>query len=128
MSLSSPLGAIEALEQRLFCVSEALKNGDVEDLVPSIAEFHALVIALVSAQGQSQNPPVATTMETALRWKQLGSTLGQVREQLVRRQGLVDQALKMVIPATHTPVYANQAGSYGTGGARSSGRLQVLTA
>lgn len=127
MSLSSPVGSIEALEQRLFCVSEALKNGNVEDLVPCVAEFHALVVALAQGQGAAQSQPLAATTEAALRWKTLGSTLGQVREQLVRRQGLVEQALKMVVPATHSPVYANQSGPYGAG-ARSSGRFQAFTA
>ena len=127
MSPSSPLGSIEALEQRLFCVSEALKNGDVEGLVSCIAEFHALVLAVARTQTPSQDLPLVPTAEATFRLKTLGSTLVQVREQLVRRQGLVDQALKMVIPATHTPVYANQSGPYGSG-ARSSGRFQAFTA
>lgn len=127
MSPSSPLGSIEALEQRLFSVSEALKNGDVDGLVSCIAEFHALVVAVASTETPSQGLSLAPTAEATLRLKTLGSTLVQVREQLVRRQGLVDQALKIVIPATHTPVYAPQSGPYGAG-ARSSGRFQVFTA
>jgi hypothetical protein len=128
MSVSSPLGSIEALEERLFCVSEALKNGDVEDLVPRIAEFHALVVAFASGQALEQGAGVLLpTAETTARLKALGAALGQVREQLARRHGLVEQALKMVIPATQMPVYAKQSGPYGAG-ARSSGRLQTLTA
>lgn len=127
MSVSSPMGSIEALEQRLFCVSEALINGDVEDLVPCIAEFHALVVALASGKATLQDPPQGSRAEDALRLKELSATLAQVREQLVRRQGLVEQALKMVVPATHTPVYANQSGPYGAG-ARSSGRFPAFTA
>jgi hypothetical protein len=127
MSISSPLGFIEALEQRLFCVSDALKNGEVESLVPCISEFHALVVALASEQTLLQDSKNLPTNEVTLRLKKMGATLVQVREQLVRRQGLVDQAVKMVIPATHTPVYANQSGPYGAG-ARSSGRFDTFSA
>lgn len=127
MSVFNPVGSIEALEQRLFAVSEALKNGDVQSLVPCIAEFHALVVALASGQAPSRDLASGATTDAALRLKQLGATLGQVREQLVRRQGLVEQSLKLVVPATHMPVYTNQSGPYGAG-ARSSGRLQALTA
>jgi hypothetical protein len=127
MSAFSPAGSIEALEQRLFCVSEALKNGDVEDLLPYIAEFHALVVSLATGQTPSSDLQNAATTAGDLRVKKLSATLVQVREQLVRRQGLVEQALKMVVPATLTPVYANQAGPYGAG-ARSSGRFQTFTA
>jgi hypothetical protein len=127
MPVSNPVGSIEALEQRLFCVSEALKNGDVEDMVPCIAEFHALVVALASGKRMPQDPPQAATTDDVLRLRKLSATLAQVREQLVRRQGLVEQALKMVVPATHTPVYATQSGPYGSG-ARSSGRFQAFTA
>jgi hypothetical protein len=128
MSISNPPGSIEALEQRLFFVSEALKNGDVEDLVPRIADFHALVVALASGQAlESGSVVLQPTAETTARLRVLGATLGHVREQLARRHGLVDQALKMVIPATHTPVYAKQSGPYGAG-ARSSGRFQTFTA
>jgi hypothetical protein len=127
MSVSNPPGSIEALEERLFCVSEALKNGDVEDLVPRIAAFHALLIALVSEQTREQDPVLLPTAKTVVRLKALGATLGQVREQMARRQGLIEQALKLVIPATQTPVYANQSGPYGAG-ARSSGRFQPFTA
>jgi hypothetical protein len=127
MSAFSPAGSIEALEQRLFCVSEALKNGDVEDLLPYIAEFHALVVSLATGQTPSSDLQNAATTAGDLRVKKLSATLVQVREQLVRRQGLVEQALKMVVPATLAPVYANQAGPYGAG-ARSSGRFQTFTA
>ena len=127
MSVPSPVGAIEALEQRLFCVSEALKNGDVESLVPSIMEFHAVVVALASGSALSQDLERGPNTGDALRLKELSASLSQVREQLVRRQGLVDQALKMVVPATASPVYTKQSGPYGAG-ARSSGRFQAFTA
>jgi hypothetical protein len=100
----------------------------VDDLVPCTAEFHALVVALVSAQVPLRDRlPPAQAAGSSLRWVQLSSTLAQVREQLVRRQGLVDQALKIMVPAMHMPVYAGQAGPYGAGGL-SSGRFQTFTA
>jgi hypothetical protein len=127
MSPSSPVGSLEALEQRLFFVSEALKNGDADDLVPCVAAFHALVVALAHEHSRSEDVARIPSPDAILRLKVLSATLVQVREQLARRQGLVDQALKMVIPATRTPVYANQSGPYGAG-ARSSGRVTVFTA
>jgi hypothetical protein len=127
MSTSSPLGFIEALEERLFCVSEALKNGNVEDLVTSAAEFQALVVDIAKSKAQWQDPQHAPATEAVIRMERVGATLVQLREQLVRRQGLVEQALKVVIPATHTPVYTQQLTPYGAG-ARSSGRFQAFTA
>jgi hypothetical protein len=127
MSTSSPLGLIEALEQRLFCVSEALKNGQVEEVVSSVSEFQGMVADLASLKVQLENLEQPSGNDAMIRMKNVGATLVQVREQLVRRQGLVEQALKVVIPATHTPVYTPKSGLYGAG-ARSSGRFQTFTA
>ncbi len=118
---------LSALEAQLAFLSLALKTGAVEDMAVQAQAFQSLAVEanVLLAPWKPLGPHLQET--DAARLRALGAGLAQVREQMLRRQALVEQALHMVVPAMYTPVYAAAAGPYGSG-TKSSGRFQGFSA
>ncbi|PQA77767.1 hypothetical protein [Rhodoferax sp. TS-BS-61-7] len=118
---------LSALESQLGLLSLALKDGAVDDMALQAQQFQSLVVE-ANALLAPWKPLGAHMQEVdAARLRALGAGLARVREHMLRRQALVEQALHMVVPALHTPVYAAAAGPYGRG-TQSSGRFQAFSA
>ncbi len=118
---------LSALEAQLGLLSLALKSGAVDELAAHAQSFQALLID-ANALLEPWKPLGPHLREAeAARLRALGAGVAQVREQMLRRQSLVEQALHLVVPALCTPVYAAAAGPYGAG-TKSSGRFQTFSA
>lgn len=127
MSQPTLESTLSALEAQLAFLSLALKDGAVEALAVQAQAFQTLVVeanALLAPWA-----PLGDHLQAAdaARLRALGAGVAQVREHMLRRQALVEQALHMVVPAMQTPVYAAASGPYGAG-AKSSGRFQAFHA
>jgi hypothetical protein len=118
---------LSALESQLTFLSLALKDGAVDDMAVQAQAFQSLVVEAnaLLAPWRPLGPHLKNA--DAARLRALGAGVAQVREHMLRRQALVEQALQMVVPAMHTPVYAAAAGPYGAG-TKSSGRFQAFRA
>lgn len=127
MSQPTLESTLSALEAQLAFLSLALKNGAVDDMAVQAQTFQSLVVEshALLAPWKPLGPHLQSA--DANRLRALGAELAQVREQMLRRQALVEQALHMVVPAMCTPVYAAAVGPYGVG-AKSSGRFKALIA
>ena len=127
MSQPTLESTLSALEAQLAFLSLALKDGAVDALA---AQAQALQTLVVEANALlAPWTPLGAHLQAAdaARLRALGAGVAQVREHMLRRQALVEQALHMVVPAMQTPVYAAAAGPYGVG-AKSSGRFQAFHA
>ncbi len=127
MSQPTLESTLSALEAQLAFLSLALKNGAVDDMEVQAQAFQSLVVEANALLAPWKPLGPHLQRADAARLRALGAGLAQVREQMLRRQALVEQALHMVVPAMYTPVYAAAAGPYGVG-AKSSGRFQALSA
>lgn len=118
---------LSALESQLAFLSLALRDGAVDDMALQAQAFQSLVVEAnaLLAPWKPLGPHLQNA--DAARLRALGAGVAQVREHMLRRQALVEQALQMVVPAMHTPVYAAAAGPYGAG-TKSSGRFQAFRA
>lgn len=116
-----------ALEQQFGAVASALRDGDVSQLESLSAQLQQMTVEFArELEGFSARAKLSSTQ--LRRIKALSQGFPVLRESLLRRQALVDQALRVAVPATHSQTYAaTKTGPYGAG-PKASGRIQSFTA
>lgn len=127
MTQESTQSRFDALEQQFGAVATALRDGDPSQLESLSSQLQQMTIDF--ARELEAFSAVSGISATQLRRaKALSQGFPVLRESLLRRQALVDQALQVVVPATQTPTYgAPVASPYGAG-PKASGRFQSFTA
>lgn len=127
MSEESTQLRFTALEQQFGAVASALRDGDISQLESLSTQLQQMTLAF--ARDLEGFSALANMSSTQLRRiKALSQGFPMLRESLLRRQALVDQALRVAVPATHSQTYAApKAGPYGAG-PKASGRIQGFTA
>lgn len=125
MKHTSPESYFDALEAHFNQLASAVAQGDAAAL-PALAEqVQQLAVNLNDVWQEWQQQSVQNEAMTQ-RLKSLAEGLRLVRTNLLRRTALVEQALKLIIPASVDPTYAG-GGAYGAG-PRPSGRFGVISA
>lgn len=125
MNHATPDSYFDAMEAHFNQLALAVAAGDI-DVLPSLSEqVQHLSVNLSQVWQQWQHQRLADGA-AILRLRALAEGLQVVRANLLRRAVLVDQALKLVVPATIEPTYAGS-GNYGSG-PKASGRLSAFAA
>lgn len=122
---SSPESYFDALEAHFNQLAVAVASGDIEGLPEISGQVHQLSVNLNAIWHQWQRQGLATHM-VEQRVRALAEGLQIVRTNLLRRMTLVEQSLRLVVPAAEDPTYAG-GGAYGAG-PRASGRLPSVSA
>lgn len=125
MNNSSPESYFDALEQHFNQLAVAVASGDIDGLPEISGQVHQLSVNLNSIWHQWQRQGLANHM-VEQRVRVLAEGLQIVRANLLRRMSIVEQSLRVVVPATEDPTYAG-GGAYGAG-PRPSGRLPTVAA
>jgi hypothetical protein len=126
MSKQSSTVRMDALEAQFSAVAVALRDGDVSQLESLSTRLQQMTVEF--AHELAEQPQVANMSFTQLRRaRALAQGFVTLRESLLRRQAVVEQALQVVIPATQAPTYAPMGSPYGAG-PKSSGRFQGVAA
>jgi ATP-dependent exoDNAse (exonuclease V) alpha subunit len=125
MKHSSPESYFDALEAHFNQLAAAVATGDADALPALTAQVQQLAVNLSEVWQEWQQQSVQNEAMTE-RLKSLAEGLRLVRTNLLRRASLVEQALKLIIPAAVDPTYAS-GGAYGAG-PRPSGRFGVVSA
>lgn len=117
----------EALEQQFGAVSSALRDGDSTQLEVLSGQLQQMTVDFARAI-QDAPPQNAMSATQLRRIRALGQGFQVLRESLARRQALVDQALRVVVPAVQTATYGAPTGSPYGAGPRASGKLHGVQA
>jgi hypothetical protein len=127
MSEESTQMRLAALEQQFGAVAVALRDGDVFQLEALSTQLQQMTVEF--AREVSGFSALAEISSTQLRRiKALSQGFPVLRESLLRRQALVNQALNVAVPATQNQTYATpKASAYGAG-PKASGRFQGFAA
>jgi len=125
MKHSSPESYFDALEAHFNQLAAAVASGDADALPALSTQVQQLAVSLSEVWQEWQQQGLQNAAMTE-RLKSLAEGLRLVRTNLLRRASLVEQALKLIIPAAIDPTYAG-GGAYGAG-PRLSGRFGVLSA
>lgn len=122
-----PITGFDALEQQFGAVALALRNGDSAQLEALSSQLQQMTLDF--ARAVQEAPPQRDMSTTQLRRiRALGQGFQVLRDSLARRQALVDQALRVVVPAVQTATYgAASASPYGAG-PKASGKLHGIQA
>jgi hypothetical protein len=125
MKHSTPESYFDALEAHFNQLAESVATGDAEALPALTEHVQQLAVNLHEVLQDWQQQGLLNAAMT-LRLKSLAEGLRLVRANLLRRATLVEQALKLIIPAAADPTYAGGS-AYGSG-PRSSGRFGAMSA
>lgn len=127
MSEESTQSRFTALEQQFGAVASALRDGDISQLESLSTQLQQMTVEFArDLEGFSALANMSSTQLRRIKALSLGFPV--LRESLLRRQTLVDQALRVAVPATHSQTYAaSKTGPYGAG-PKASGRIQSFTA
>jgi hypothetical protein len=118
---------LDALERQFGAVASALRDGDLSQLEGLSSKLQQMTVdfACTVRDGSSAS---ATSFTQLRRVKALSQGFQVLRESLLRRQALVDQALQVVVPATQSTTYSTSAASQYGAGPKASGKFQSLLA
>ena len=127
MSKDATQSRFDALEQQFGAVATALRDGDPSQLESVSRQLQQMTVDFArELEAFSAKSGISTTQ--LRRAKALSQGFPVLRESLMRRQALVDQALQVVVPATQTQTYAAPTASPYGAGPKASGRFQSFTA
>ena len=121
---------LDLVEQQFNEVASLLATGHATDLERASAGLQAVSVELIqglSAPGRQ----ASVSRATAVRLRNLGQGMGQLRQNLARRQAQVQQALGILVPTAPPSTYSQAKGAAGNpyGQAmRHSGAFSVLKA
>lgn len=125
MSNTSPDSFFDALEAQFNQLAIAVASGDADALPVISSQVHELSVNLNTVWQQWQRQGLASHL-VEQRVRALAEGMQVVRANLLRRMTLIEQTLRLVVPATEDPTYAG-GGAYGAG-PRASGRLPSMSA
>ncbi len=127
MSEESTQSRFSALEQQFGMVAAALRDGDVSQLESLSRQLQHMTVEFArELEGFSALSGLSSTQ--LRRIKALSQGFPVLRESLLRRQALVEQALQVAVPATQSHTYAAPKTSPYAGGPKASGRIQSFSA
>lgn len=125
MSNTSPDSFFDALEAQFNQLALAVAAGDADALPAISAQVHELSVNLNTVWQQWLRQGLASHV-VEQRVRALAEGMQVVRANLLRRMTLIEQTLRLVVPAAEDPTYAG-GGAYGAG-PRASGRLPSMSA
>lgn len=127
MSKDATQSRFDALEQQFGAVAAALRDGDTSQLESLSSQLQQMTVEFArELEAFSATSGISSTQ--LRRAKALSQGFPVLRESLMRRQALVDQALQVVVPATQNQTYAAPTASPYGAGPKASGRFQSFTA
>ena len=129
---TSPIESqLTLFEGQLALLSAALLSNDVNKMVAASGDVQSMAVVFSKFL-----PSVAAGLKAdaaaQLRVKKIATTLGSMREALLRQSVRVDRALSALVPASQSNTYAPKTGvyarqPYGSAG-RQSGEFKVFAA
>lgn len=118
--------ALDQLETHCTQLSVTLLADDPQAFERACTALQQLALGFADLS-QRFTPDTLRHPRVSQRVAALADAVRAIRQGLLRRAAVVDQALQTLVPAMHQPTYANGAKPYGAG-AMSSGRMAVQTA